>query len=201
MVARRRTGAWLAYHHAAPHGDGCSGRQYFLVYHDRLCQAHPGGPALGDVSRPPAPACPQVVLPQSRLSPPHLHRTAAHRRRPLGAAHPAARSAPCRPRHRPRGDGWGAPRPRVGPGRESQHPAAGAAPAACPVVSHPHGPRGGRFRPAETPYIWHHPGGFCRKFSFKAICGMVSPSNPCCQGGARRWRSASKGLISHQTLF
>src|SRR2546422_10895947 len=40
MVARRRTGAWLAYHHAAPHGDGCSGRRYFLVYHDRLCQAH-----------------------------------------------------------------------------------------------------------------------------------------------------------------
>src|SRR5947199_9482002 len=28
-----------------------------------------------------------------------------------------------------------------------------------------------------------------------------SPSNPCCKGGARRWRSASKGPISHQTLF
>src|SRR5262245_58335019 len=37
---------------------------------------------------------------------------------------------------------------------------------------------------------------FCRKFSFEAICGMVSPSNPCCQGGERRWRSASKGPIS-----
>ena len=42
---------------------------------------------------------------------------------------------------------------------------------------------------------------FCRKFSFEAICGMVSPSNPCCQGGERRWRSASKGLISLQTLY
>ena len=30
--------------------------------------------------------------------PPHLHRTAAHRGRPLGAAHPAARPAPGRPR-------------------------------------------------------------------------------------------------------
>ena len=42
---------------------------------------------------------------------------------------------------------------------------------------------------------------FCRKLSFEAICGMVSPSNPCCQGGERRWRSASKGPTSHQTLF
>ena len=30
--------------------------------------------------------------------------------------------------------------------------------------------------------------GLCRKFSFEAICGMVSPSDPCCQGGERRWR-------------
>jgi hypothetical protein len=43
--------------------------------------------------------------------------------------------------------------------------------------------------------------GFCRKFSFKAICGMVSPSNPCSEGGERRWRSASKGPISLKTLF
>jgi uncharacterized membrane protein YphA (DoxX/SURF4 family) len=43
--------------------------------------------------------------------------------------------------------------------------------------------------------------GFCRKFSFEAICGMVSPSNPCCKGGERRWRSASKGPISLKTLF
>jgi acetyl-CoA synthetase len=42
---------------------------------------------------------------------------------------------------------------------------------------------------------------FCRKFSFKVICGMVSPSNPCCQGGERRWRSASKGPIFLTTLF
>ena len=30
---------------------------------------------------------------------------------------------------------------------------------------------------------------------------MVSPSNPCCKGGERRCRSASKGPISLQTLF
>ena len=35
--------------------------------------------------------------------PPHLHRTAAHRGRPLGAAHPAARPAPGRPRRGARG--------------------------------------------------------------------------------------------------
>src|SRR2546428_10043753 len=28
----------------------------------------------------------------------------------------------------------------------------------------------------ESTRLW-----FCRKFSFEAICGMVSPSNPCCQ--------------------
>ena len=44
------------------------------------------------------------------------------------------------------------------------------------------------------------PPGLCRKFSFEAICGMVSPSDPCCQGGERRWRSASKGPISLKTL-
>ena len=37
--------------------------------------------------------------------------------------------------------------------------------------------------------------GFCRKFSFEAICGMVSPFNPCSEGGERRWRSASKGRL------
>src|SRR4030095_17017650 len=42
---------------------------------------------------------------------------------------------------------------------------------------------------------------FCRKFSFEAICGMVSPSNLCSEGGERRWRSASKGPISLTTLF
>jgi transposase len=43
--------------------------------------------------------------------------------------------------------------------------------------------------------------GLCRKFSFEAICGMISPSNPCGKGGERRWRSASKGLISLTTSF
>src|SRR5215510_11314262 len=43
--------------------------------------------------------------------------------------------------------------------------------------------------------------GFCRKFSFEAICGMVSPSNPCCKGGERRWRSASKGSIFPRRSF
>jgi hypothetical protein len=42
---------------------------------------------------------------------------------------------------------------------------------------------------------------FCRKFSFEAICGMVSPSNPCCKGGERRWRLALKEPISPKTLF
>ena len=41
---------------------------------------------------------------------------------------------------------------------------------------------------------------FCRKFWFEAICGMVSPSSPCCQGGERPWRSASKGRISVVSL-
>jgi len=31
-------------------------------------------------------------------------------------------------------------------------------------------------------------GRFCRKFSFEAICGMVSPSNPWSKGEERRWR-------------
>ena len=56
------------------------------------------------VSRAPPAARPQVVLPQSPLPPPHLHRTAAHRGRPLGAAHAAARPAPRRPRR----GAWGA---------------------------------------------------------------------------------------------
>jgi 2-polyprenyl-6-methoxyphenol hydroxylase-like FAD-dependent oxidoreductase len=42
--------------------------------------------------------------------------------------------------------------------------------------------------------------GSCRKFSFEAICGMVSPSNPCSEGGERRWRSASKGPIFRKIL-
>jgi hypothetical protein len=47
--------------------------------------------------------------------------------------------------------------------------------------------------PMDKALFW-----FCRKFSFEAICGMVSPSNPCCQRGERRWRSASKEPISLQ---
>ena len=66
-----------------------------------------------------------------RLRAPHLHRTAAHRRGPLGAAHPAAGPAPRRPRRGPGGHGRGASRPRVGPGREPEHPAAPAPPAAA----------------------------------------------------------------------
>jgi hypothetical protein len=42
---------------------------------------------------------------------------------------------------------------------------------------------------------------FCRKFSFEAICGMVSPTKPCCQGGERRWRSAAKEPIFRRILF
>ena len=43
-------------------------------------------------------------------------------------------------------------------------------------------------------HIW-----FCRKFSVEAICGMVSPPTHAAKE-ERQWRSASKGLISHQTL-
>ena len=57
----------------------------------------PGGPALGTVSGVPPAARAQVVLPQSRLSASYLHRTAAHRGRPLGAPHPTAYPAPGRP--------------------------------------------------------------------------------------------------------
>ena len=56
-----------------------------------------------DVSRtPPAPR-PQVVLPQSRLPSSHLCRTAAHGRRPLGAAYAAAGAAPRRTSAWPQG--------------------------------------------------------------------------------------------------
>jgi hypothetical protein len=45
-------------------------------------------------------------------------------------------------------------------------------------------------------YLW-----FCRKFSFAAICGMVSPPDPWCKGGERRWRSASRGPIFRRKSF
>src|SRR5262249_6400541 len=102
--------------------------------------------------------CPQVVLPQSRLSPPHLHRTAAYHRGPLGTAHPAARPAPGRPRRGARRDGWGAPRPRLGPRGEPQHSAPRTAPAVHPGVPHTHPAGGGRLPPPETAHLWHHPG-------------------------------------------
>ena len=72
-----------------------------------------------------------MVLPQSPLSAPHLHRTPAHGGGPLGAAHPAAGPAPHRPRRGAGGESRGAPRPRVGPGGEPEHPPAPAPPAAA----------------------------------------------------------------------
>jgi hypothetical protein len=73
---------------------------------------------------------PQVVLPQSPLLPPHLHRTTPNSRRPLGAAHPAARPAPRCPRHCSERQGRCASGPPVGLGGKPAHPAAHAAPAA-----------------------------------------------------------------------
>ncbi len=56
---------------------------------------------------------------------------------------------------------WVGPRapaqPWPGRGRQPSHPAARAPPAAAPVLRHPHRPRRGRFRPAETPDLWHGP--------------------------------------------
>src|SRR5262249_61299820 len=88
--------------------------------------------------------CPQVVLPQSRLSPPHLHRTAAYHRGPLGTAHPAARPAPGRPRRGARRDGGGAPRPPPGPLGGAPHPSPPAGPAGHPALPPPHPPARGR---------------------------------------------------------
>ena len=42
--------------------------------------------------------------------------------------------------------------------------------------------------------------GFCRKFSFEAICGMVSPSDPCCIRRATMAISF-KGPIFRKPLF
>ena len=57
------------------------------------------------------------------------------------------------------GEGWDAPRPAVGPGREPEHPAARATPAAGPIVSHTQGAGRRRFRPAQTAHLRHDPGG------------------------------------------
>src|SRR5262245_56409332 len=47
----------------------------------------------------------------------------------------------------------------MGPGHESQHPAASAPEVSCLVVSHTHGPWCRRFRPPQTPDLRHDPGG------------------------------------------
>src|SRR5262249_54810849 len=115
----------------------------------------PGGPALGAVSGVSPAAGAQMVLRQSPLPPPHLHRTPADHRRPLGAPHTAAGPAPRGPRRGPPGYRRGAPRPAAGPGSEPQHPAARTAPATAARLAHTAGAGGGRFRPAQTPHVWH----------------------------------------------
>src|SRR5262249_42163792 len=91
----------------------------------------PRRPALGALSS--AFAAPRApgVLPQSPRPAPPLYRTAAPRGGAPGPAAPA-RPAPPRPRPRLGRPGWGAPRPRVGPGGQPAHGAAPAPPAACP---------------------------------------------------------------------
>ena len=91
------------------------------------------GPTIGCASI----SCAQMVLPQSRLPPPHLHRTPAHGGGPLGAAHAAARPAPGRPRLGPGGQAGVQLGHALGPGGEPEHPPARAAPAASPVVPTP----------------------------------------------------------------
>src|SRR5262249_5501273 len=100
-------------------------------------------------------ACPEVVLPQSSLPPPHFYRTPAHSGRPRGPTHAAAGPAPRGPRRGPGGHGWGAPRPRVGPRREPERPAARAAPTAAAGLAHAPCLGGGRFRLAQRPDLWH----------------------------------------------
>jgi hypothetical protein len=107
---------------------------------------------------PPAPR-PQVVLPQSCLPSPYLHRTPAHGGRSLGPAHPAAGPTLGRPRRGPGGHSWGAAWPPVGRGGEPEHSPAPAPEAAAARFAHAPGARGGRFRPAETAHLWHHPRG------------------------------------------
>ena len=101
-----------------------------------LGRAAPRRSALGAVSCALAAPRTQMVLPQSPLPTPHLHRTAAHCRCALGPVHPPVGSTPPRSRRRAGREGRGTPRPRVGPSGEPQHPAAHAPQAACPVVPH-----------------------------------------------------------------
>src|SRR6266699_3257081 len=95
---------------------------------------------------------------------PYLHRTPAHRRRPLGPAHPAARPAPRGPRCGLRRQGGCAPRPALGPGGEPEYPAASAAPAPRPIVRHPDRAWCGRCRRSEehTSELQSRPHLVCR---------------------------------------
>src|SRR5262249_19513343 len=97
----------------------------------------------------------QVVLSASPLSSPHLYRTAAHGGGPLGTVYAAAGPAPCRPRYCLGRHGRRASGPPVGPGAEPECSAALPPPTACPLIPDAQGARGGRFRPAETPDLWH----------------------------------------------
>ena len=113
---------------------------------------------LGTVSGVPPAARAQVVEPQSRLSASYLHRTAAHRGRPLGAPHPTAYPAPGRPRYGAGGEGWDA----LGQQWDlalSRNTLLQATPAAGPIVSHTQGAGRRRFRPAQTAHLRHDPGG------------------------------------------
>src|SRR5262249_28678011 len=74
---------------------------------------------------------------------------------PLGAPHPAAGPAPRGSWHGAGGYGRGAPRPRVGPGYEPEHPAAHHPPRATARLAYAAGAGGGRFRPAQTPHVWN----------------------------------------------
>ena len=62
-----------------------------------------------------------MVLPQSRLPPPHLHRAPAHGGSPLGVPHPAAGPAPQRPWCGVGRESRGTPRLRVGPAGQPEH--------------------------------------------------------------------------------
>src|SRR4029077_2003448 len=117
----------------------------------------PGRPALGAVSGVPPAAGPQMVLPQSFLSTPHLHRASAHRGGPLGAPYPAAGPAPSRPRRGVGRQSRGAPRPRVGGGRQPAHAPAPAAPPAGASRAYPPRAGGGRLGAAERPHLRHDP--------------------------------------------
>src|SRR5262245_59702766 len=45
------------------------------------------------------------------------------------------------------------------------------------------------------------PPGFCRKFSFEAICGMVSPSDPCCRRRGATMAISFKGAHFPQDII